>query len=373
MTDPVRFTAEEEAALVQKAQGGDVEARNLVVMSVNEMCWYWAGRYGRRNRELIEQLQREAIAKLCEKFHQFDLSIGCRFITWAVNWIKQAVRRYIEEKEHHGIRVPIHVQRGEADEGRLLLARVARGISSLDADMSSEGDGFTLRDVARDYREPAPEDSSLRADRVEFVRKVLQRIHPRYRQILELRSRMCLEEAGEQLGITRERVRQLEAKACKKFVKEAESVNLRLVHGLEEEIRESNRHWAKRFLTRRNEVEAPTVKKLSKVQQCIDALSGLGEAAKSMKHKEIIELLAKQGVTVFPADISNARLKLYGKQKEPKPSTSLQVKSPSAAIVPGSLSLDYLRVINTFAKSVGGLDRLHEAVSFLQELKEEAA
>jgi DNA-directed RNA polymerase sigma subunit (sigma70/sigma32) len=65
-----------------------------------------ASKLAKGDPEKAEIYHAEAVTVLCKKFHKYDVSFGCKFITWASAWIYQAIKRYRIDNEHGGIRLP---------------------------------------------------------------------------------------------------------------------------------------------------------------------------------------------------------------------------------------------------------------------------
>jgi DNA-directed RNA polymerase specialized sigma subunit len=90
----VKFlTAEEEKELVIKAHAGDIAARNAVISNIDPFIWKMASKLANGDPEKAEIYHAEAVTVLCKKFHKYDVSFGCKFITWASAWIYQAIKR----------------------------------------------------------------------------------------------------------------------------------------------------------------------------------------------------------------------------------------------------------------------------------------
>lgn len=324
------LTVEQERELVKLAHAGDIEARNKVVMNVDRMVWWHAKKHARGRPGLAQTLHSEAIAKLCEKFHQFDpVAFDCRFTTWAHSWVRAAIGTYFRSHGHKGIRL-----------------------------LSHGANDFSLKDLFIDHRECSPDDSTIRHDRIELVRQVLARLHPRYREILLLRTELNLEGVGERLGVTRERIRQLEGKAQKKFLQEAERIGSPIIEELEHDIRDSNRHWSKRFFEKRGHVMSESNGVLETKESKKSRIERYLRENGDCKGKQIKEALLVEGFTVYDPDISNAKRAVFGG----KPAESKPAKAT------GGLTLERMREVKQLATQIGGLDSLIEACQFLKEL-----
>lgn len=252
------LTAEQEQALGRRAQAGDAEARNALVEHNLRLVWSVAKRYtaphSRRRAMNLADLIQHGNLGLLKAADRFDPARGYRFSTYATYWIAQAIQRAIID-EGTVIRLPVHMaerlttlsrvewdlaaangahpsdaELAEAlgwDPARVARARAARRMAlcrSLDVEIH-EGEGLydpglTLGDMVADPVDPfAAVDERETQDR---VRGLLAACTPRECYILTLRYGLegephTLEEVGRLLGITRERVRQVESEALKKL------------------------------------------------------------------------------------------------------------------------------------------------------------
>ncbi len=382
----VKFlTAEEEKELVIKAHAGDINARNAVISNVDQFIWKFANKLAKGNPEKAEIYHAEAVTVLCKKFHKYDVSFGVKFITWASAWIYQAIQQYRIYHEHGGIRLPPHYAWQEGGDPHV---QQARRILSADEEVEYKGKPFKISSIIPDHRNTSPDSNVLRADRIALVKEVLQKIQPRYAEILMLRTSMCLDEVGKQLGVTRERVRQLEAKAMDKFIEAMKRIAPNQINELETEIRESNRTFAARFLRRvnmnmtrqdemyENDSPQPKMKKSQIIANAVREC-GIGATYKNIKDY----LVANHNVHTYDAAIANARREVFGDaavkssmgKRPPKPwlnHAKAQQAAPAKnyAVVNGKGEMERLRAVKNLAKECGGLNELARMVEFLQEL-----
>lgn len=379
------MTAEEERELVIKANAGDINSRNAVISNIDQYIWKFAKKLAKGNPEKAEIYHAEAVTVLCKKFHKYDVSFGAKFITWASAWIYQSIQRYRMYHEHGGIRLPPYYAWQEGGDPHV---QQARRICSTEDEVQTKGKSLRLSSIIRDYRNPSPDSNALRADRIQLVREVLQKLQPRYAEILTLRTSMCLDEVGKKLGVTRERIRQLEAKAMDKFIETANRIAPNQINELETEIRESNRTFAARFLRRVNmnmtaqdeqygtNSPQPKMKKSQIIANVVREL-GIGATYKQIKEN----LVVNHNVHTYDAAIANARREVFGDaavkssigKRPPKPwlnHAKAQQAAPAKnyAVVNGKGEMERLRAVKNLAKECGGLNELARMVEFLQEL-----
>ena len=242
------LTAAEEVELAKRVERGDAEAKARMINCNLRLVVSIAKRYQRKDMPLGDLVQ-DGIIGLNRAVEKFDWRKGFKFSTYATWWIRQACQRAVANQSRT-IRVPTHVHERRVKLGRarkrleLELERaptaeelaqatgldlqhveealdVAEVSASLNQAIGSDGDG-ELGDLFADPSASDPAEEAGDAVRRQEVRRALQTLPERERRILELRfgfdgQQMALEAIGKELGITRERVRQLEGEALAKL------------------------------------------------------------------------------------------------------------------------------------------------------------
>ena len=248
------LSEEEERSLGEKSARGDEEARRKLSESNLRLVVSLAKRYTGRGVPLMDLIQ-EGNMGLMRAAQKYDYTKENRFSTYASWWIKEAMQRAIDQQSRE-IRVPVHVaenMKRVQKTGRELQQSLGRDVTpkeiaeklgdkteeevknilnylqspvSLETPVGDDGEN-SLGDMVEDRTEPTPEEAMNALVQQQEVKELLETLSDRERQVIRLRYGLddekphTLEEIGEILGVTRERVRQIEARALEKLRKSA--------------------------------------------------------------------------------------------------------------------------------------------------------
>jgi len=246
------LTRDEEKELAKKIEKGDLEGRNKLIQANLRLVVSIAKRYvGRSPNLTLLDLIQEGNIGLARAVDKFDYRRGFKFSTYATWWIRQAITRALADQSRT-IRIPVHMvetiskyaqikRRLFQDLGREPLAeeiasemgvdvekvrhiiKISQDTIPFETPVGDEDEGSTLGDFIEDEKGITPVQSAALRLLGDQIKEIINDLQPREQKILRMRFGLddgithTLEEVGNEFGVTRERIRQIEFKALEKI------------------------------------------------------------------------------------------------------------------------------------------------------------